>query len=167
MKRVFVSLAVFSAMLLCLCGCGEKTAVNPIIDGFTAQTTIQYKEMEVQGQFSCGADGRVNMAFSSPKTLEGVTLGWTGSEMQMGLGGMTIAVSEDSMPDGGLIRCLTQVLVSIDPKAGEWDGSDYVIRGEAAGKAYTLLCDAQTGLPKSLTVPDEDLTATFTEVTAL
>ena len=167
MKRVFGRLAVAAAALLCLCGCGEKTAVDPITDGFTAQATVHYKEMEVQGQFTCSADGRVNMAFTLPKSLNGVTLGWTGKEMQMGLGGMTIAVSEDSMPDGGLIRCLTQVLVSVKPQDGKLEGEDYVINGEAAGKAYTLVCDAKTGLPKSLSIPDEELTATFSEVAAL
>lgn len=167
MKRIFGRLLAVTAAFLCLCGCGEKTAIDPITDGFTAQAAIRYKEMDVEGQFSCSADGRVNMVFSRPKSLDGVTLGWSGTEMQMQLGGMTIAVAEDSMPDGGLIRCLTKVLASVDPKQGKKDGTDYVIHGEADGTAYTLVCDATTGLPKSLSVPQEDLTAEFSQVTAL
>ena len=167
MKRVFGKLLAVTAALLCLCGCGKETAIEPITDGFTAQATIRYKEMDVKGQLTCGDDGRVTMVFTEPKSLDGVTLGWTGTQMQMQLGGMSIAVAEDSMPDGGLIRCLAQVLSGVEPKKGEKDGKDYVIRGDAEGTAYTLVCDAATGLPTSLSVPDESLTAEFTQVTVL
>ena len=167
MKRIFGRLIALAVALLCLCGCSAKSNVNPITDGFTAQATMRYKEMDVAGQFSCSSDGRVNMVFSLPKSLDGVALGWNGSEMQMRLGGMTITVAEDSMPDGGLIRCLTRVLYTIRPKDGERDGADYVIRGTAEGVDYTLVCDAATGLPKTLSVPDEQLEVTFTDVTVL
>ena len=167
MKRVFGRIAAFAAACLCLCGCGTKSRIDPITDGFTAAATIRYKEMDVAGQFSCSSDGRVNMTFSLPKTLDGVTLGWNGSEMQMRLGGMTIAVSEDSMPDGGLIRCLTRVLASVKPQEGKREGADYVIGGEMDGTAYTLVCDVATGFPKSLSVPDEQLEVTFADVTIL
>ena len=123
--------------------------------------------MDVAGQFSCSADGRVNMVFSLPKSLDGVTLGWTGSEMQMQLGGMTITVSEDSMPDGGLIRCLTRVLAAVKPEDGKREDTDYVIRGDMDGTAYTLVCDAENGYPKTLSVPEEQLEVTFSEVTVL
>ena len=167
MKRFFGTLAAFTAALLCLCSCGKKTTIDPITDGFTAQATIRYKEMDVKGQFSCSSDGRVTMVFSEPKSLDGVTLGWTGEQMQMQLGGMSIAVAEDSMPDGGLIRCLVQVLSNVESKKGKQDGADYVISGKAEDKAYTLVCDADTGLPKSLSVPDENLTVEFSQVTVL
>ena len=167
MKRVFGILLVLVTAFLCLSGCGKKTTIEPITDGFTAQATIRYKEMDVKGQFTCSTDGRVTMVFTEPKSLDGVTLGWTGTQMQMQLGGMAIAVAEDSMPDGGLIRCLVEVLSHVEPKKGKQDGKDYVISGEAEGKAYTLVCDAETGLPKSLSVPDQNLTATFSEVTVL
>ena len=167
MKRIYGAFLVMVTVLLCLSGCGKKSTIQPITDGFTAQATIRYKEMDVAGQFSCSADGRVNMTFSLPKTLDGVTLGWNGSEMQMRLGGMTIAVSEDSMPDGGLIRCLTRVLASVKPQEGKREGVDYVIGGEMDGTAYTLVCDVATGFPKSLSVPDEQLEVTFADVTIL
>lgn len=167
MKRMFGRLAAFALAFLCLCGCGKNGSVQPITDGFTAQTAIRYKEMDVAGQFSCSADGRVNMVFSLPKSLDGVTLGWTGSEMQMQLGGMTITVSEDSMPDGGLIRCLTRVLAAVKPEDGKREDTDYVIRGDMDGTAYTLVCDAENGYPKTLSVPEEQLEVTFSEVTVL
>lgn len=167
MKRIFGLLLTAVTVLLCLSGCGKKTTIDPITDGFTAQATIQYKGLDVAGQFSCSKDGRVSMVFSQPKSLDGVTLGWSGEEMQMRLGGMTIAVAEDSMPDGGLIRCLTRVLSTVEPKKGKQDGTEYIISGKADETAYTLVCDAATGMPKSLSVPDEELTAEFTQVTVL
>ena len=167
MKRVFGLSVAALALLVCLCGCGQRRSVDPITDGFTAGATIRYKDMDVQGQLSCSTDGRVTMDFSLPKSLEGVTLSWDGTAMQMRLGQMTLSVPEDRVPDGGLIRRLTQVLSSAAPRDGAWEGEDYVITGEAEGVAYTLVCDAATGLPKSLSVPSESLTATFSEVTIL
>ena len=81
MKRVYGAFLVIVTVLLCLSGCGKKSTIQPITDGFTAQATIRYKEMDVAGQFSCSADGRVNMVFTLPKSLDGVALGWNGSEM--------------------------------------------------------------------------------------
>ena len=167
MKRVFGRLAIVFVALLCLCGCKKEPTIEPITEGFTAQATIRYKEMDVKGQFTCSTDGRVTMVFAEPKSLDGVTLGWTGTQMQMQLGGMAIAVAEDSMPDGGLIRCLVQVLSGVEAKNGKQEGDDYVISGEADGKEYTLVCDGATGLPKSLAVPSESLTAEFAQVTVL
>ena len=71
------------------------------------------------------------------------------------------------MPDGGLIRCLTRVLYAVKPTEGKKDGADYVISGQAGDTAYTLVCDAATGHPKTLSVPDEQLEVTFTQVTML
>lgn len=167
MKRIFLRLTAVTAALFLLCGCGKQTAMDPITDGFTAQATIRYKEMDVAGQFSCSVDGRVTMVFTQPKTLAGVTFGWNGSEMQMKLGSMTIAVAQDSMPDGGLVQCLTRVLAAVEPKNGVKEGADYVITGETDGIGYTLTCDVETGLPKTLSVPDEQLTAEFSQVTVL
>ena len=167
MRRVCGILAIVAMAFLCLCGCGKKGDIHPVTDGFTAQTAIRYKDMDIQGQLSCSTDGRVNMVFSLPKSLDGVTLGWNGSEMQMGLGGMTITVSEDSMPDGGLIRCLTRVLAAVSPGGGKSEGADYVITGVSGESSYTLVCDVATGLPKSLSVPEEQLEVIFSEVTVL
>lgn len=167
MKPFFGKLLVMIVALFCLCGCSKEATIHPITDGFTAHATIRYKEMDVKGQFTCSTDGRVTMVFAEPKSLDGVTLGWTGTQMQMQLGGMSIAVAEDRVPDGGLIRCLVQVLSHVEPKKGKQDGADYVIAGDAEGKAYTLVCDAATGLPKSLSVPSENLVAEFSQVTVL
>ena len=166
MKRLLGMLAAV-AMLVGLCGCKTEPAIDPITDGFAAQADIRYKEMDVKGQFSCSSDGRVNMEFSQPKSLDGVTLGFDGTSMQMKLGDMTISVAEDSMPDGGLIRRLSQVLAAVQPQEGQKKDGDYVITGTAEGVSYTLVCDAATGLPKSLSVPDEQLEVTFSQVTKL
>lgn len=167
MKRVLGIWAIVAATLFCLCGCGTTATIDPITDGFSAETTIRYKEMDVQGRFSCSADGRVSMVFALPKSLEGVTLGWNGSEMQMGLGGMTVTVAKDSMPDGGLILQLARILASVNPKDGTREGADYVIRGTVEGADYTLVCEAVTGFPKTLSVPDAPLEVTFSQVSVI
>ena len=39
--------------------------------------------------------------------------------------------------------------------------------GEVGGKAYELVCDPDTGAPVSLSMPEEELAAVFTEFTSL
>ena len=61
----------------------------------------------------------------------------------------------------------SSIHASVQPKDGKREGTDYVITGMAGDTAYTLVCDAETGHPKTLSVPDEPLEVTFSQVTIL
>jgi hypothetical protein len=52
-------------------------------------------------------------------------------------------------------------------KPGTETEEGLVIRGEAEQTPYVLVCDPASGLPRSLSVPDEELEAVFTEVETL
>lgn len=157
--------AVLGAVVL-LTGCGGASSVDPITSGFTCHTAMQYREMAVEGTLTCSTDGRATLAFTLPKSLQGVTLGWDGDGMSMELGGMRMDVPTDKVPEGALIRCLLTVLTASHP-TGELTDEGYVIHGQADYLTYTLVCDPHAGLPLSLSIPDEPLEAVFTDVTRL
>ena len=157
--------AVLSALLL-LAGCDASSSVDPITSGFTCHTAMQYREMAVEGTLTCSTDGRATLAFTLPKSLQGVTLGWDGSGMTMELGGMRMAMPTEKVPESALIRCLLTVLTAAHP-AGDLTDEGYVIQGQVEHLNYTLVCDPTSGLPLSLSIPDEPLEAVFTDMTRL
>lgn len=152
--------------LVMLCGCGESAAVLPITDGFTCHTAVSYREMSIEGTLACGKDGTVEMSFDQPKSLYGITLRWDGNEMKMALGDMSLAVPAEKVPQSALLCCLAGVLAA-DHDEGVRADAGYVITGEVDGKAYELVCDPEIGAPISLALPEEELTAVFTEFKAL
>ena len=163
----FAAAAAAVCMVLTAVGCGgNKPSTTPVTDGFTCRTAIQYREMAVEGDLTCSEAGQMELTFTLPKSLQGITLGWDGEAMTMQLGGMRMDLPVEKVPQGALIRCLLQVLTAAHPHGTVTD-EGYVITGETEGVAYALVCDPTSGLPRSLSVPQEELEATFTEITYL
>lgn len=165
MKK-WVSLVFALLMGLSLLGCGKKETPTLPKDGFTCQVSVQYKEMLVEGRLTCADDGSLSLACTQPKSLKSVTFGWDGGGMTVGLGEMQVAIPAETAPQGALIACLAQVLAA-DHGEGTVTDAGYLIEGQAGDMAYTLVCDPETGLPVSLTVPQEELSAAFDQVTLL
>lgn len=166
--RIF-AVGLTAGVLFSCVGCGKKSpdnAAKPVVQGFSCEATIHFKEMEVASQLTRKQDGKLTVAFQKPKSLSGVTLGWDGKKMTMEMGGMSMTLPEDKVPEGALARSLLQVLAAEHGK-GTHTEEGYVISGEAEGKAYVLVCDPNTGLPRSMSLPEEDLSAAFTNVTLL
>ncbi len=158
----------FMLALLCaltLFGCGRRqpdNAATPVTSGFSAQAAIRYHELQLQATVARGADGKLALTFHLPKTLSGVTLGWNGQDMTMELGGMSVKVPTEQVPQGALIQRLLQVLTA-DHSGGAVTDEGYVLQGEIEGEAYTLVCHPDTGLPVSLSLPAEELEVIFSE----
>lgn len=165
MKK-WVSLVAVTMLCLSLIGCGKEVTPTLPENGFTGQVSVQYKEMLVEGQLTCGSDGSLSLACTQPKSLKGITFGWDGTGMTVGLGKMQVAMPAESVPQSALIGCLARVLTADHPEGTLTDGG-YVLSGRAGDTAYTLVCDPDTGLPVSLSVPEEELSAAFAEVKLL
>ncbi len=169
MKRWIISMVAALALCGMLAGCRAghpNNTAHPVTDGFTCRTEIQYHELELHAQLSRQTDGKLLLAFSLPKSLDGVVLGWNGRAMTMELGGMSVTVPTERVPQGALIQRLLQVL-SATPSAGTVTDEGYVMNGDIDGEAYTLVCDPQTGLPRSLSLPSEELEVAFSDCTLL
>ena len=166
MKRWLHRIAmVAGAVVLLLTGCAAghpDNTVQPVTADFSCRAVIHYRELELEADLTRQTDGKLILAFSKPNSLSGITLGWDGKDMTMELGGMSLFMAAEKVPESALIRCLLRVLAASHPAGTETD-EGYTVTGEAEGMAYVLVCDPVTGLPLSLTVPEEELTATFTE----
>ncbi len=169
MKPIYSLLAVAAALTVGLTACGGhhlNNATQPVTAGFSCQAAIQYHEMTLQAQLTRQTDGKLTLAFTQPKSLSGVALGWDGHSMTMELGGMSVAIPSEKVPQGALIQRLLQVLTA-DHGGGTVTEDGYVLTGEIEGEAYTLVFDPATGLPVALSLPAEELEAAFTQGMAL
>lgn len=164
---------LFVGLLVLLCttmlfGCGKNRAdaATPVTAGFTCEVSIDYREMDLKGQLSRTQDGWLLVTLSEPPSLSGMAISWDGEEMAMELGGLRVPVNAENVPQGALVKSLLAVLTA-SPSAGELTDAGYVVQGEVDGKAYTVVCAPDTGLIRSLSVPDDELTVTFNETALL
>ncbi len=167
MKRVcaVVCGTFLTVLLMAGCGKGGLAAAKPVTAGFSCGVTADYRGMAVKGTLSRTQDGRLRMHITQPPTLSGMVVNWDGKAMTMELGGMQVPVNAAKVPQGALVKSLLSVLTAA-PKEGEMTDDGYVLEGEVDGKAYTIVCAPDTGLIRSLRVPEDELTVTF-ENTAL
>ena len=144
----------------------EVRAAQPVTDGFTCAVAIDYGELSLKGQLSRMTDGRLLATFTEPSSLSGVAISWDGEEMAMELGGLCVPVNADNVPQSALVKSLLGVLTAelVDGEVGH-DGVTY--SGEIDGKTYTVTCDETTGFIRTLSVPQDGLEVTFSDVTVL
>ena len=154
------------ALLLVGCGKSRSEAAKPVTAGFRCQVSITYRDKQLEGQLSRVQDGRLQMLLSEPPSLSGMAINWDGKEMTMELGGVQVPVNAANVPQSALIKSLLSVL-STQPTDGELTDEGYTVRGEVDGKAYTIVCAPDTGLIRSLSVPEDEMTVTFHGTTLL
>ncbi len=163
MKRIWVQTCVWLCCLslLILVGCSAGSGlVPPVTNGFTCTAAIDYRELSVEGTMTCLDNGKLMLSFTRPDTLSGVTISWDGERMAMELGGVTVHLEESAIPQSALIKNILEVL-----NASHGDGvlseTGSTHTGQIGDMAYTLVCDATTGLPQSLSIPENELRAVF------
>ena len=169
MKRYLLQTGVWLSCLsmFLLMGCSVGSArVMPVTDGITGYAVIDYRELSVEGKVTCLDNGKLMLEFTRPESLGGIVLSWDGQQLAMELAGVTVQLQEKAVPESALIKNMLQVLQAPHQEGALSEtGSTYT--GTIGEMSYTLVCDPDTGLPKSLSVPENELHATFTEMTRL
>jgi hypothetical protein len=167
-RRIFFGILTAALCMVMLFGCakGRSHAATPVMGGFTCEVSIDYRGMALKGQLSRMQDGRLLVTLSEPPSLSGMAISWDGEEMAMEMGRVRVPVNAANVPQSALVKSLLTVLTA-SPNAGELTDEGFVVRGEVDGKAYTIVCAPDTGLIRSLSVPDDELTVTFFETALL
>ncbi len=166
--RILITLLTVMFCAVSLVGCGKDgdRFATPVTEGFTCEVSIAYRAMTLKGQLSRTQEGRLLVTLSEPPSLGGMAISWDGKEMAMELGGLRVPVNADNVPQGALVKSLLSVLTA-KPSDGEMTDEGYMVQGEIEGKAYTIVCAPDTGLIRSLSVPEDELTVTFSEMALL
>lgn len=168
MKRIGVLLVTGWICLVLLSGCGSSSAkpTQPVTDGFSCRMEATYGDMTVAGTLTCPGGRTLRLQFEQPTSLSGVTLGYDGGGISMELAGMSLRLDSEKVPQSALIRLLADVLSAV-PADGQPTDAGYAVTGQLDDRAYTLVFDADTGMPDCLSIPEEGLQAKFTRQTAV
>lgn len=158
-------LAWLLAAMVLLTGCSRRTAAEPIGEGFSCAVEAVYRELQVRGTLTREAAGTLTMQFTAPDTLNGMTARWDGSDVTLTMHGMSFAMDPASVPESALGEEIVAAFDAALRGEGERTQKDgkLTVRDQGANGEYTLVFDADTGHPLSLSVPSLPLTATFSQ----
>ncbi len=161
MKRVAVVLCAVWLAGLTLLGCGKKVSTaKPVTTGFSCDVSAQFRGMTVKGTLTRQTDGVLRVQLTEPPTLRDVAVSWDGQMMTMALGGVNIPVDAAKVPQGALVRQVLSALTA-SPTDSKTTAEGALFTGTVDGKEYTIVCAPDTGLIRSLSIPQDALTVSF------
>ena len=153
--------------ILLLTGCRSQQAAEPVSHDFSCTVQAVYRELAVEGTLTRTSAGTLTLVFSEPPTLDGLTARWDGETVTLSMYGMSFSVDPAAVPESALGEELLAAFDSALRGEGEQriENGKRIVSGNGANGAYTLVFDAASGVPLSLSVPSLPLTATFLNVT--
>ena len=161
MTKSLKALCVLFFALLLLGGCAGKKQAKLITD-FKADFQADYRGQELSGSLTYNRQGRMNMRLSSPGGLDGLSVGYSDSELRLGKDGLQCTADEAYLPSSSFPASLKSVLEEIcrDEENGRLSFSD----GRAKVGEWELETNEE-GFPVSL--GNKDCTITFENPCAL
>lgn len=154
-------------LMLLTAGCRQSTqTADPVGTDFTCRIQADYKDMAVEGTLVRQTAGTLKLTFSAPESLAGMSAVWDGESVKLEMGGLSFSVDPATVPESALgeeIMAVLDAAIRGEGNRTQEDGK-LVLRGNGEHGAYELLCDVQTGIPLSLSVPSLPLAVTFSQV---
>lgn len=163
MKTKLAAFAV--ALLLMGTACGKKAPREARAVDFSCDFAATCDGLAVAGTLTRYTAGTLELAFEQPATVKGLTATWDGEDVTLTMLGLSFDIDPDDIPESaigeGVVAVLDEVLYA--EAAGREQNGELVFEGEVAGGAYTLVCDGESGFPRSLAIPESNLHITFTQ----
>lgn len=152
-------------LLLSACTAASQEPSPPVTTGFSCRADIRYKDMELTGTLSRSTAGTLQLTFSAPDTLDGVTVEWQGDRVTASLYGLSFDLSPDTLPAGALGAALTGALDAVWRAPGEGTLTDQGWRWEGSGEngGVILLADPADGSLLSMEMPAIPLSVSFAD----
>ena len=162
MRRLGAVLCVIGMLMLYSCA---PPAASPVTTDFTCRFTAEYDGLSIDGTIERTAEKTLTVTFDHPDTLSGVTLILDGEQVRMRVFGIETALPQSYLPQRAFGTVINSALDDAVKKAASGDVKEnhFTLSGTAEGYAYTLRCDAKSGLPLQLEVPELPLSVTFTD----
>lgn len=156
---------ITAILLMGMTGCSPQKAAPPVTTDFTCAIRATYGDMAVAGTLTRQTAGTLQLAFTEPDTLDGLTVSWDGELVTLEMLGMTFDVDPGAVPESALGNELIAVMDAAmrSKMEGVVENDRQTFEGSGENGAYTLVCDRETGHPLSLSVPQLDLYAEFSD----
>lgn len=161
-KIVCIILALSLPFLLFACSSTTPKQITVAEAGYSCNADILYgEELSMNVAIKAIGGGLFSLKVNTPEDISGLTFSFDNSEM-------TVSYKDDlaehniSPEYGGFAEILNEVFLKFTtsrPNVPFKEGA-YVFEGDNADYSFTVVFNEQ-GFPLSLTVPEENLTATF------
>ncbi len=153
--------------MVLLTGCAAKRpSTEPVSEGFTCTVQATYRDIPIQATLSREAAGALTLEFHEPATLNGLTACWNGEEVTLSMYGLSFSVDPATVPESALGEELLAVFDTVRRGEGEHntENGTLTVNGNGENGEYTVVFNAETGYPISLSVPSLPLMAEFSNV---
>lgn len=169
MLRRLACLLLSLALMLTVCACAkQKKSEQPVTIGFECDVDVQYGDMNVKGHLTRSSAGTLHMDVTEPKSLNGLSMEWDGSNITLKLHGFSFGVNPDTVPQSGLIKSMLEAFDSTvgSRDSGKVTKDGLLTVGQSASGEFEILSDPDNGNLLSLKIPSAELTATFSNFKA-
>lgn len=166
MKKFF-SLVSVLGVIVTLCSCGRSPHITPVTTGisFTAELTYSGESYTVFA--TVNGNGDTDVAFNSPKALNGLTLHFTEDGATANYKELEYKYDISSVPEGAVCTCLYKILRDVAKRGNVTAENDCYFAENNIGKIKYRMDFGATGLPISVTEGKNGFSASFKNVTVL
>lgn len=168
--KVATLLLMLSVFLGVMTGCGQKK-VNPqaVIDGsgkpFETSATVVFNDMKIDMRLIKRGDDLYGMEILSPETVSGMTFLYDNGNMKVKYKGLAFTIDPEKFPANMLAKTIVQCMDSafdVDSVNVSMKEDSYVIEGKNDTGPFSVRIDPSSGNILSISVPDENFKADFT-----
>ncbi len=159
--RILKLLCVFfSVLTVLLCGCEHDKNSNAVNTDFSADFKARYRGTELSGSLINTRQGYCAIDLSSPETLNGLSVSYSGNELALSRSGVKATADEDYLPNDSFCSILHGILKAAPNSKGSSE-----ITLELPCSDANLTVDAD-GLPKEASVQSLDFFIIFSNTKA-
>ena len=156
------TLASILILTVWVSGCAARLPAEPVTHSFCCELSAEDGGDPFAGTLTV-TEQLLKWELTAPQTVAGCILTCDGASVVLTPpDGEPVSADAAGLPADGAVSVLWNVLRTADPASVRWEDGDGCMTGRVTGGRYTLLCDADTGLPKNLRLNGKTLSLTFT-----
>ena len=170
MKRLIA--LILSAMLLLLAGCSDKTAKEPekettpvVPSSYSADLHINFNDKIIEGKYIQQSLGNIEIKFTSPRAIKGVSIKYEGTECTFGYAGLTLSTDLSKLPETNVGKMMIESFKKASGDSAitkEKVEDKWIYKGTNNEKEFTITQDAKTGFFEKIEMPFYKFTAELT-----
>ena len=171
MKKIF-SVFVLFVIMISITGCGKenKPCAPDLNKIFTVNAAVESGKFKTEAIISRLGDNMWEAEISSPETLKGIKLSYSGEDITASYMGMSFSVPKNAAPVKGM---MTMLFNAIDKSAALpempciEDETTKTFSGETENGKFEITVDKTTGNLTGFEMPDNDLKVVFTDYSVI
>ena len=163
-------LALLTAVLICTaCNSSPHEPEKPVTTGFACDVDMTYQDMRIKGRLTRESAGTLQLAFSEPASLEGMSMQWDGETVTMKMGGISFGVDPADIPQSALGKGLLDALDAGFRSGGDGQVTEkgLATTGDSVNGQFEILSDPESGQLLSMRIPELNIAASFSNFKTL